>query len=189
MLYAALLLIYLFSRVHHPQYGSRLDKHCPHVVCCYVIIYLFSRVHHPQYGSRLDKHCPHVVCCSQLWIFILATYKILQNYFSCQNCILITTHYNLPFIKFEKCLLHIRTPSSLLTGIKWSNLQMKIFTLRCHLPAMKHKKTVANISQWKTRVMWPKNWHWFFRLLGVICGFSINIRIQSLFKSQTVFTK
>ena len=37
---------------------------------------------------------------------------------------------------------------------------------------------VANIFQWKTPVTWPKNWHWFFRLLRFICHFSINIKIE-----------
>ena len=42
---------------------------------------------------------------------------------------------------------------------------------------MQHKKTLANIFQWKTTVTWP-NCHWFFRFLGVICHFIINIRIE-----------
>ena len=49
-------------------------------------------------------------------------------------------------------------------------IQSCIFTLPWHSPAMKHKKTVANIFQWKTLVMWRKNWHWFFRLFR---GFSL----------------
>ena len=52
-----------------------------------------------------------------------------------------------------------------------------ILTLRCHSTAMKHKKTVAYIFQWKTPVTWPKNWHWFFRFLD----HSINIRIELQF--------
>ena len=56
---------------------------------------------------------------------------------------------------------------------------MLIFTLPWHSPAMKHKKTVANIFQWKASVTWPKYWHWFFfDFLGVIFHFSINIRIE-----------
>ena len=31
-----------------------------------------------------------------------------------------------------------------------------ILTLRCHSPAMKHKKTMANIFQYKTPATWPK---------------------------------
>ena len=46
---------------------------------------------------------------------------------------------------------------------------------------MKDKKTLANIFQWKTTVTWPKNSHYFFELLGVICHFSINIRIEEHF--------
>ena len=45
---------------------------------------------------------------------------------------------------------------------------------------MKHEKTLANIFQWKTEVTWPKHYHWFFRLLGVISRFSINSVLQSL---------
>ena len=45
---------------------------------------------------------------------------------------------------------------------------LHIFTLRCHSPVMKHKKTVANIFQWKTLATWPKNWHWFFLFLGLL---------------------
>ena len=59
-----------------------------------------------------------------------------------------------------------------------SRIQTEIFTLTWHSPAMKFKKTVANIFQWKTPVTWPKNWHWFFDFLGVICHLSINIRIE-----------
>ena len=45
---------------------------------------------------------------------------------------------------------------------------------------MKHRKTVAYTCtfQWKTLVTWPKNWHWFCLFLGVLCHFSINIRIE-----------
>ena len=52
------------------------------------------------------------------------------------------------------------------------------FTLRCHSPDMKHKKTVANIFQRKTPVTWPKTNFDFFRLLVVICRLSIKIRIE-----------
>ena len=55
---------------------------------------------------------------------------------------------------------------------------VEIFTLPWHSPALKLKKTLANIFQWKTPVTWPKNWHWFFYFLGVICCFSINIRTE-----------
>ena len=56
--------------------------------------------------------------------------------------------------------------------------QGTIFTLRCHLPVMKHNKTMANIFQWKTPVTLPKTVHWFFGLLGFFGRFSINIRIE-----------
>ena len=51
-------------------------------------------------------------------------------------------------------------------------------TLRCHSPAMKHNKSVAYIFRWKTPVTWPKYWHWFFLISGVICHLSIDIRIE-----------
>ena len=41
-----------------------------------------------------------------------------------------------------------------------------------------HKETVANIFQRKTPVTWPKIDIEFFLFLGVICHFSINIRIE-----------
>ena len=54
-----------------------------------------------------------------------------------------------------------------------------IFTLRCHSPAMKHKKTVAYIiSNEKHRPRDQKLALIFFQFLGVICHFSINIRIE-----------
>ena len=78
------------------------------------------------------------------------------------------------FYLFEKLIWKSRCPNIRMGTL----LQYYIFTLRCHSPAIKHKKPVANIFQWKTPITWPKNWHWFFRLLGVVCRFSINIRIE-----------
>ena len=49
--------------------------------------------------------------------------------------------------------------------------QFAIFTLPWHSPAMKHKKTMANIFQWKIDID-------FFDFLGVICRLNINIRIE-----------
>ena len=61
-------------------------------------------------------------------------------------------------------------------------IHFKIFTLPWHLPAMKLKKTVADIFQWMPLVTWRENKHWFFfYFLGVICRFIINIGLKYTF--------
>ena len=64
----------------------------------------------------------------------------------------------------------------------YSDFDLSIW-LPWHSHAMKHRKTVANIFQWKTLVTWRKNWHWFFRLFKVFHHISINIRIEVHFLS------
>ena len=55
-------------------------------------------------------------------------------------------------------------------------MHLSIFTIPWHLPAMKHKKTVAYIFQWMPLVMWRKNWYLSsFVILGVICRLGIEV--------------
>ena len=52
--------------------------------------------------------------------------------------------------------VHIEYHHSLTVNLRVWNYRTSIYT-SWHSPAMKHKKTVANIFQWKTLVMWRKN--------------------------------
>ena len=71
----------------------------------------------------------------------------------------------------------------LLKFIIISSIHQIRFSFPWNSIAIKHKETVGNIFQWKTLVMWGKNWHWLFFFLGGFHRLSIHIKIKVHFCS------
>ena len=150
--------------------NKNLHKEC---VLCYTLLDVSFSLWEGNAGVFFLELCT-------IFLHRFLTYHVLFPLFFYKHFF----HFRMPLVQTPRWMLQYSVSTMHCTLCKlWSFFIYNIYTPMA-LPAMKHKKTEANIFQWKTLVTWQKNWHWFFfYFLGVFHRFSINTRIEVHFCS------